>query len=115
MKNITSQWGVKKRVTMDYQFVTCSGKMIHTWRLNAKAGSLSYDMLSLGNSKREYVCIAFSKDEEKELIVGTKSADFFVINMKTRALCDAIPIGTLGVTSVAAIDSTNIVVGCGSG
>lgn len=113
-------WGgfvrdLKWRETNEYQFATCSGKTIHIWKLNAQIGSLEQDAQSLGSSVREFITISFTKDEEKEIIVGTKSADFFIINMKNRALAGVYSIGTLGVTSVITIDPQTVAVGCGSG
>lgn len=54
-------------------------------------------------------------DEQRELIAGTGSADFFVIDMKNKSLKGAVGIGNLGVTSVITIDASTLAVGCGSG
>jgi WD40 repeat protein len=113
-------WGgfirdLKWRETSEYQFATCSGKSINMWRLNAKVGSLDNELLSLGQTQREFTCITFGEDEERELIAGTSSADFIVIDMKNRSLKENNPIGSMGVTAVCTISPTQLAVGCGNG
>jgi WD40 repeat protein len=113
-------WGgfirdLKWRETGEYQFATSSGKSINLWRLNAKVGSLDNEQLSLGSTQREFTCLAFGQDEERELIAGTSSADFIVIDMKNKSLKETSPIGTNGVTSVVTISPNQMAVGCGNG
>jgi WD40 repeat protein len=113
-------WGgfirdLKWRETSEYQFATCSGKSINMWRLNAKVGSLDSELLSLGQTQREFTCVTFGEDEERELIAGTSSADFIVIDMKNKSLKENNPIGSMGVTAVCTISPTQLAVGCGNG
>jgi hypothetical protein len=58
---------------------------------------MKQEIISTGSNKRDFLCAAFSPIDQKYLIAGTKSADFFVISMKNKSLHNIIRLGTLGV------------------
>jgi len=73
------------------------------------------EAINIQGTKREFTCLSFSLNEEKFLFVGTTSADFFVIDHKTKCLLTVISIGALGITQIAAFGPEEMLVACGNG
>lgn len=73
------------------------------------------EAINIQGTKREFTCVSFSLNEEKFLFVGTTSADFFVIDHKTKSLLTVISIGALGITQIAALTPEEMLVACGNG
>lgn len=67
---------VKLRATNNYQFATAGGKRLAIWALDPIKGELRHDMVNSTPLVREYVCIAFSLNNEAYLFAGTTSGDF---------------------------------------
>jgi len=45
---------------------------------------------------REYICIAFSKNNEDYLFAGSSSGDFVAINIKSKSLSSIIQVANSG-------------------
>lgn len=73
------------------------------------------EAINIQGTKREFTCLTFSLNEERFLFVGTTSADFFVIDHKTKCLQNVISLGALGITQIHAYSPNEILVGCGNG
>lgn len=117
---VCAAWGgmvrdIKWRDTDNYRFAVCFETSLSIWELEPQSGNLQCEYIPTGSSKREFKCITFSPTDQRLLIAGTKSADFFVINMKTKTLQDIIRLGNLGVTCVTTTATDGIIFGCGDG
>jgi len=70
------------------------------WKLDTKTGYFETEVINLGMVVREYICIAFSKNNEDYLFAGSSSGDFVAINIKSKSLSSIIQVANSGITSI---------------
>lgn len=88
---VCAAWGgkvrdIKWRESANYRFAVALETSLTIWELDPSSGALNYEKIGTGSTKREFKCVTFTPGDQSLLLAGTKSADFFVVNMKTKSL-----------------------------
>jgi len=113
-------WGgmvkdVKLRPTANYQFAVAGAKKMTLWQLVPQSGQLISESLSTGTLVRDYICMAFSKNQEDYLFAGTSSGDVCGFHVKTKMLVFTLNLCALGVRTLTVVSTDSIVCGGGDG
>ena len=78
-------------------------------------GQLLSEIINTGTHVRDYICMAFSKNNEDYLFAGTASGDLCGFNVKSKMLVFNINLCAMGIRTIQAIAADRIVVGGGDG
>lgn len=113
-------WGgmvkdVKLRLTTNYQFAISGAKKMTLWQLVPATGQLLSETISTGTFVRDYICMAFSKNQEDYLIAGTASGDLVGFHVKSKQLVFCLNLCALGVRTIQPITADKVIVGGGDG
>ena len=106
---------VKLRATSKYQFAASGGKRLAVWSLDPVTGDLKHDVVNANPIVRDYICLAFSTNNEAYLYAGTTSGDFCVFQVKNKLLIFAQPVCAKGVSSIVALPGEKVCAGGGDG
>lgn len=98
-----------------YQYATCGANQICLWNVDPYKGTQEKEEVQTGNFVRNYVCMAFSLNEEKYLYAGTSSGDIVCILVKNRSIVFNKIICAQGVTAIIPLTKNEVIVGGGDG
>ena len=98
-----------------YQYATCGDNSVCLWNVDPYKGTLEKGLVQTGNFIRNYICLAFSLNEQKYLYAGTTSGDIVCIIVKNRTIVFNKIICAQGVTAIVPLTKNEIVVGGGDG
>ena len=101
--------------TRNYQYATCGDNQVCLWNVDPYQGTQERGEVQTGNFVRNYICLAFSKNEEKYLYAGTTSGDIVCILVKNRSIVFNKIICAQGVTAIVPLTKYEVVVGGGDG
>ena len=113
-------WGgmvkdVKLRLTQNYQFAVSGAKKMTLWQLVPQTGQLLSEIINTGTFVRDYICMAFSLNQEDYLVAGTNSGDVVGFHVKSKQLVFSLKLCALGLRTIKAISLTNFICGGGDG
>lgn len=106
---------VKLRATSKYQFAAAGSKRLALWVLDPITGDIKYDMVNTSPIVREFVCLAFSLNNEAYLYAGTTSGDFCVFLVKSKSLICSQAVCSKGINSIVALPGEKVCAGGGDG
>ena len=120
LPTVFAVWGgmvkdMKGTPTKYYQYATCGDNTVCLWNVDPYKGALEKGVVATGNFVRNYVCLAFSLNEEKYLYAGTTSGDIVCIIVKNRTIVFNKIICAQGVTAIVPLTKNEVVVGGGDG
>ena len=120
MPTIFAVWGgffkdERGNPTRNYQYATCGDKKVCLWNVDPYNGTEEKSEIQTGNFIRNYICLAFSLNEEKYLYAGTTSGDIVCILVKNQTIVFKKIICAEGVTAIVPLTKNEIVVGGGDG
>ena len=101
--------------TKNYQYATCGDNQVCLWNVDPYEGTQEKGEVQTGNFIRNYICLAFSKNQEKYLYAGTTSGDIVCILVKNRSIVFNKIICAQGVTAIVPLTKNEIIVGGGDG
>ena len=117
---VAMSWGtfvrdIKWRETQNYRFAEAYKEKVMLCEADVKAGHVRRELVNIQGVKREFTSIVFTENEERFLMVGTTSADFFVIDHKNKCLHAKINIGSMGIWQIVNLGPDSVLVGTGNG
>ena len=120
MPTVCGVWGgmikdIRGNPTQYYQYATCGDTSVSLWNVDPYKGTLEKGLVQTGNFVRNYICMAFSLNEEKYLYAGTTSGDIVCILVKNRSVVFNKIVCAQGVTAIVPLTKNEIVVGGGDG
>jgi len=98
-----------------YLYASCGDKSICLWNIDPIKGNLEKEVIQTGNLIREYISLAFSKNDEKYLYAGTTSGDIVCFLVKNKKVVFSKIICSQGVTAVVPLTENQLIVGGGDG
>jgi len=85
------------------------------WSLVPATGQLLSEIINTGTHVRDYICMAFSKNQEDYLLSGTASGELCGFNVKTKQLVFCLNLCAMGVRTIRPVAADKVVVGGGDG
>jgi|Transcript_23360 hypothetical protein len=85
------------------------------WQLVPQTGQLLSEIINTGTYVRDYICMAFSKNQEDYLVAGTASGDVAGFHVKSRQLVFSLNLCALGLRTIKAVSPTQFICGGGDG
>ena len=76
------------------------------WQLVPQTGQLLSEQIQTGTHVRDYICMAFSKNQEDYLFAGTNSGDVCGFHVKSKQLVFCLNLCALGVRTIEAVSPT---------
>ena len=120
LPTVFATWGgfvrdIRGNKTKFYQYATCGDNQICLWNVDPYKGTQEKGEVQTGNFVRNYICMAFSLNDEKYLYAGTTSGDIVCILVKNRTIVFNKIICAQGVTAIVPLTKNEIIVGGGDG
>ena len=120
LPTVFATWGgyvrdIRGNQTKFYQYATCGDNQICLWNVDPYKGTQEKGEVQTGNFIRNYICMAFSLNDEKYLYAGTTSGDIVCILVKNRSIVFNKIICAQGVTAIVPLTKNEIIVGGGDG
>lgn len=85
------------------------------WQLVPATGQLLSEVVNTGTHVRDYICMAFSKNQEDFLVAGTASGDVCGFHVKSKQLVFCLNLCAQGVRTIQAVSADKFVAGGGDG
>ena len=85
------------------------------WQLVPQTGQLLSEIINTGTYVRDYICMAFSTNQEDYLVAGTASGDVAGFHVKTKQLVFSLNVCALGLRTIKSISPTSFICGGGDG